>query len=81
MTKPKAPLERVDHHKDGSVRGRGQMLDGEMHGYWQWFRTDGTLMRSGHFERGAKVGEWTTYDGAGKVYKVTTVKANQPSGR
>jgi hypothetical protein len=28
-------------------------------------------MRSGHFEMGKRTGEWTTYDAAGKVYKVT----------
>ena len=31
-------------------------------------------MRSGHFERGQQVGEWTTYDKHGEVYKVTTMK-------
>ncbi len=28
-------------------------------------------MRSGYFENGEQVGEWTTYDRAGEVYKVT----------
>jgi hypothetical protein len=28
-------------------------------------------MRSGHFHKGEQVGEWTTYDGNGKVHKVT----------
>jgi antitoxin component YwqK of YwqJK toxin-antitoxin module len=74
MAEARALRERVDYHKDGSVRARGSVLDGELHGYWEWFRTDGTRMRSGHFDRGAKVGEWTTYDTNGNVYKVTTVK-------
>jgi antitoxin component YwqK of YwqJK toxin-antitoxin module len=51
------------------------MLGGEMHGYWEWFRKDGTRMRSGHFDRGVQVGEWTTYDAKGNVYKVTRMKA------
>jgi antitoxin component YwqK of YwqJK toxin-antitoxin module len=67
-------VEHVERHRDGSVRARGQYLDGELHGYWVWFRLDGTAMRSGHFDRGRKVGEWTTYDRAGVAYKVTTMK-------
>lgn len=45
-----------------------------MHGYWEWYRIDGTKMRSGHFETGEPVGEWTTYDKTGAVYKVTKKK-------
>jgi len=26
-------------------------------------------MRSGHFDRGKQVGEWTTYDKAGQAFK------------
>lgn len=36
-----------------------------------WYRPDGTLKRSGYFKSGETVGEWTTYDQRGKVYKVT----------
>jgi hypothetical protein len=62
----------VERHRDGSVRARGPVVDGRPDGYWEWFRLDGTMMRSGHFERGRPIGEWTTYDQAGAVYKVTT---------
>jgi len=36
-------------------------------------------MRSGHFENGEQVGEWTTYDKTGTVFKVTvmTLKKNK----
>lgn len=62
-------------HRDGSLWARGQTLDGEMHGFWQWYRKGGgPIMRSGHFERGTQVGEWTTYDKDGAVYKVTVMK-------
>ena len=64
--------ERSEYFKDGTLRARGQMLNGLLHGYWEWFRKDGGRMRSGHFERGVQVGTWTTYDRGGKVYKVTT---------
>jgi antitoxin component YwqK of YwqJK toxin-antitoxin module len=50
------------------------MIDGVMTGYWEWFRKDGTVMRSGYFENGEQVGEWTTYDKNGNVVKVTTIK-------
>ena len=69
-----AAREHTEYHKDGSVWAKGQKLDGELHGYWEWFRKDGTRMRSGHFDRGARVGDWTTYDKDGAVYKVTTIR-------
>jgi hypothetical protein len=31
-------------------------------------------MRSGSMDRGEQTGEWTTYDKAGRVYKVTKMK-------
>ena len=62
------------NHKDGSLWARGQTLDGLASGYWEWFRKDGTRLRSGHFEHGEQVGEWRTYDKAGAVYKVTTMR-------
>ena len=48
--------------------------DDVMCGYWEWFRKDGTKMRSGYFEDGEQVGEWTTYDRKGRVVKVTKMK-------
>ena len=33
------------------------MRDGEMDGYWEWFRLDRTIMRSGSFDRGRQVGQ------------------------
>lgn len=61
----------TERHRDGSIRARGHVVDGQPDGYWEWFRLDGTKMRSGHFDRGRNVGLWTTYDKAGVVYKVT----------
>ncbi|GHD12893.1 hypothetical protein GCM10016234_17800 [Tianweitania populi] len=51
------------------------MLDGTLSGYWEWFRIDGTKLRSGHFDNGKQVGEWITYDRSGRPHKVTTKKA------
>ena len=62
------------YHKDGSLYGKGSMKDGEMHGYWEWFRKSGTILRSGHFESGKQVGEWITYDQSGKPVKTTIMR-------
>lgn len=69
-----APEPCTHHHKDGSVRARGWVLGDVPVGYWEWFRKDGTRMRSGHFDHGEQTGEWITYDQAGKVYKITRMK-------
>lgn len=42
-----------------------------MHDAWEFFRKDGSVMRSGTFERGKPVGKWRTFDRAGKVMKET----------
>jgi len=73
IAKP-APVEHLQHHKDGSLWARGQTIGGVATGYWEWFRKDGSRLRSGHFENGEQAGEWTTYDKTGEVYKVTRIK-------
>jgi hypothetical protein len=67
--------EHLQYHRDGSLWVKGQTLDGLATGYWEWFRRNSIRMRSGFFERGKQIGEWTTYDRAGAVYKVTTMKS------
>jgi antitoxin component YwqK of YwqJK toxin-antitoxin module len=42
-----------------------------MHGQWEFLRKDGSMMRSGRFERGKQIGVWKTFDRAGKVVKET----------
>jgi antitoxin component YwqK of YwqJK toxin-antitoxin module len=69
--------EQLLYHKDGSLWARGEKLAGELHGYWEWYRKDGTRMRSGYFAHGVQCGEWITYDNAGKVYKVTQLKSSK----
>jgi hypothetical protein len=66
------PFEKL--HRDGSLWVRGQTIDDVPTGYWEWFRRDGTKLRSGWFEGGEQVGEWTTYDSSGNPYKTTQVK-------
>ena len=76
-SKKTKPKEHIEYHKDGSVRAKWQMADGVLVGYWEWFRKDGTKLRSGYFDNGEKIGDWTTYDGKGRVYKVTHIKPKQ----
>ena len=61
-------------HNDGSLWAKGTLINGKPDGYWEWFRLDGTRMRSGYFSKGKQTGDWTTYDKKGKVYKVTRMK-------
>jgi len=73
-TKKAAPKKHIVYHKDGSVWAKGPKANGILVGYREWFRKDGTKMRSGHFENGEQIGEWITYDQQGRVYKVTNIK-------
>jgi antitoxin component YwqK of YwqJK toxin-antitoxin module len=76
MDNTPSPTPYTEYHKDGSVWAVGQKVGDTAVGYWEWFRVDGTRLRSGTFENGHQVGEWTTYDKQGNVYKVTTIKPN-----
>ena len=68
---PAKPVPAVDRYDNGKLRYRGANLDGKMHGAWKFFRRDGTVMRSGKFEKGKQVGVWKTFDKTGKVVKKT----------
>jgi len=46
-----------------------------MHGYWEFYRKDGSLMRSGMFDRDRQVGVWKTFDREGKLVKETKFKS------
>ncbi|TVR47140.1 MAG: hypothetical protein EA425_16260 [Puniceicoccaceae bacterium] len=67
--------ERIDRFKEGGIRAKGTIsADGTLHGLWEWFRKDGTKLRSGHFLEGEQTGEWITYDHKGRPYKTTIMK-------
>lgn len=65
------PTPDIAYYDTGAVRFRGFMLDGEMHGAWEFLRKDGSMMRAGTFDRGRQVGVWHTFDRAGRVVKET----------
>lgn len=62
----------IKYHANGNTRwSKGKIVDGIPEGYWEWYRVDGTLKRSGTFKKGEPTGTWTTYDSEGKPYKTT----------
>ena len=66
--------ERSPFYENGLPRFKGDYLAGEMHGFWEFFRKDGSLMRCGLFERGVQVGVWKTFDRNGVLVKETNFK-------
>lgn len=73
--------QHIEYHRDGSIHAKGALVDGEPDGYWEWFRLDGTRMRSGYFRKGVQVGEWVTYDKGGRVHKVTSFSEKKPPNK
>ena len=71
VANPAEPVPHVEHYANGVVKLKGSHLDGEMHGAWEFYRTDGTLMRAGQFDRGKQVGVWRTFERSGRVVKET----------
>lgn len=70
--KPKdEPVGEAVHYGNGRIKYPASRLDGEMHGPWSWYRTGGSLMRTGTFDRGRQVGIWRTFDRQGPVVKET----------
>jgi antitoxin component YwqK of YwqJK toxin-antitoxin module len=65
------PVPETALYPNGGVKFKGFLLEGEMHGAWEFYRSDGSLMRSGEFDRGKQVGVWRTFDRSGAVVKET----------
>ena len=66
---PSRAGEYLEFYGNGVLKAKGKMRQEKMHGYWEWFRKDGTKLRSGSFNKGEQVGLWITYDQSGKPYK------------
>jgi antitoxin component YwqK of YwqJK toxin-antitoxin module len=71
MVKPSDAEPHQAFYPSGVLKMKGFHLDGEMHGAWEWYRTDGTIMRTGQFDRGKQVGVWRTFERSGSVVKET----------
>ena len=61
----------IIRYPDGSVKARGTRIGGELHGPWKFYRLDGSLMRSGSFDRGRQVRVWRTFARDGRLVKET----------
>ncbi len=79
MPEPASSADETVRYPNGKVKFTGAHLDGEMHGPWEFYRTDGSLMRAGSFERGRQVGIWRTYDRTGRVVKETRFEEVSPT--
>jgi len=71
------PIERHEVYKTGVTKSRGFELDGAMHGQWEFYRLDGSLMRAGEFDRGTQIGVWRTYARDGRLVKETPFGPDQ----
>ena len=71
MTEHDEPVSHVEHYGNGVVKLEGFHRGGDMDGAWAFYRTDGSLMRSGSFDRGRQVGVWQTFDRSGMLVKET----------
>jgi len=67
MSVPDTAVEDVAHFPNGRTKYTGLRLNGHMHGNWTWYRTDGSVMRTGSFDRGRQIGTWRTFDRSGAL--------------
>ncbi len=58
---PKKGGEYLEFYDNGHLKSKGKYKDGQMHGNWEFYRRDGSLMRSGRLEKGEPVGKWQTF--------------------
>jgi uncharacterized protein YdhG (YjbR/CyaY superfamily) len=70
-TYPKASGVTKAFYDNGFLKHRGRIKSDEMHGAWEFYRRDGSRLRSGRFAQGEQVGPWTTYDRSGNPHRVT----------
>ncbi|MFM6962679.1 MAG: toxin-antitoxin system YwqK family antitoxin [Micrococcales bacterium] len=58
-------------YENGLPRFKGKYKAGKMHGPWEFYRKDGSLMRSGSFDQDRQVGIWKTFARDGGLVKET----------
>jgi uncharacterized protein YdhG (YjbR/CyaY superfamily) len=58
---PRSSGEFMEFYDNGFLKAKGKYREGQMHGYWEFYRRDGSIMRSGKLSHDEPVGEWTTY--------------------
>jgi antitoxin component YwqK of YwqJK toxin-antitoxin module len=68
---PKKNGRATAYYENGVVSWRGGYKGGKMHGKWEFFRKDTSLMRSGSFTSGKQCGTWRTFDRQGRMVTET----------
>ena len=63
---PKKNGAFVEYYKNGGVKAKGKFKGKAMHGKWDFFRQDGSIMRSGSFTAGKQSGIWRTFTRTGR---------------
>ena len=58
---PKKNGDYLSFYDNGHLKSKGKYRDGLMHGFWEFYRRDGSLMRSGNLQDGEPVGQWQTF--------------------
>ena len=58
---PKNNGDYLSFYDNGHLKSKGKYKDGQMHGYWYFYRKDGSLMREGKLKMGEPEGEWITH--------------------
>ena len=53
---------------------------GERHGYWEWYRVDGTLMYKGEYKNDMSHGYWVWYHDNGHLWNKGTFINNRRHG-
>jgi antitoxin component YwqK of YwqJK toxin-antitoxin module len=71
VTDTPAPVAEVARYANGWPKFSGFRLGGQLHGAWQWYRADGSVLRTGAFDRDIQVGIWRTFDRSGRLVKET----------
>jgi uncharacterized protein YdhG (YjbR/CyaY superfamily) len=52
---PKKSGESKEFFPNGQLKASGKIKSGELHGTWEWFRKDGTLLRTETYTNGSRV--------------------------
>lgn len=58
---PKANGEYLQFYDNGYLKSKGRYKNNLMHGNWEFYRRDGSLMRKGKLQAGEPVGDWETF--------------------
>ena len=58
---PKKNGDYLSFYDNGHLKSKGKYKDSMMHGYWHFYRKDGSLMREGKLNMGEPEGEWITH--------------------